>query len=150
MHRIEGTLHSARHISAPGFAKPGRSRGAKAKGRAYEKAVGRFALPKAVAGQWWEAEDATGKFFCQTDFVLRWRDVLVVVEAKYTWTMDGHRQAQELYAPIVELAMKRRTVGLVVCKRLVPGAPKVCERVDDAIGQALAGAALPVWQWLGP
>lgn len=152
MHQIRGELRWARPRTKPSFAS-GRPRrtGAKAKGLAYESQV-KNVLGNAVSGQWWEAEDAAGAFICQTDFVLKGPGgTLVVVEAKYTWTLEGHRQISQLYRPVIEKATGRRVYGVVVCKKLVAGSgASIYGTLMEALEGAIAGVPMPVWHWLGP
>jgi hypothetical protein len=103
----------------PGFIPESRPRGVKALGKRFEDAVeGEIG---GVRGQWFEFEDANGLGWCQTDFILRRGDLLVVLECKHTWTPDGFRQLHGLYLPVVERWSGREVLGIQVCKRLVPG-----------------------------
>jgi len=112
-------LVSARAIERPSNIPVSQPRGAKAAGLRYERALARM-LPGATHGQWWEFWDANGRGVCQTDLFLTVGDAVVVVEVKYTWTLVGHGQLENLYLPVLRKATGREVIGLVACKKLVP------------------------------
>lgn len=147
---IRGLVWATKAERPPGFPLR-RPRGAKALGLRYEAALAR-AVPGALHGQWWEFCDAAGKGFCQTDLVLEFEAFTLVLESKYTWTSVGHSQISQLYAPVLELALTKPVVGIVVCKVLTAGLPPDA-RVFGELGSALVAArrtAAPVvLHWLG-
>lgn len=79
-------------------------------------------------------------------------DITWVLEVKYTWVADALEKLTNLYVPVVELALERRALPLVVCKRLTPESPQpklsLFGLVPDNPNQALS----EVYQWmeLGP
>lgn len=126
-----------------------RPRGAKAAGLRYEKALAK-ALPAAKHGQWFEFEDRNGRGWCQTDLLLIRDHEVVILEAKYTWTQEGHFQVNGLYRPVVEIAFGKPAVGVVVCKVLTQQTPR------EGISGTMEGAVLAwrtyghgIWHWLG-
>lgn len=126
-----------------------RPRGAKGQGLKYERDFAK-ALPSAMHGQWFEFWDANGRGWCQPDFLLRVGETIVVLECKYTWTPLGRGQIGQLYKPVVEAAFGARAVGVVVCKHLIPEAPKSVPGLEEAIRLAVAGKE-SVLHWLaGP
>ena len=126
-----------------------RPRGAKAFGTRYERALGR-GLPYAVRGQWWRFEDGNGYGACQTDFLFSVGRIIVVLEAKYRWTFEGHQQLEALYQPVVRAALERDVVGIVVCKILASGMKGLAltGSMRDAVGLALRGSRV-VLHWIG-
>lgn len=126
----------------------GRARGVKAYGIRYEKAIGKQFSAES-RGRWFEYEDREGRGYCQVDFLLGQLGRLVVVEAKYTWTLDGHRELETLYLPVVEEAFGLPARGVVVARNLTADTldyAEVFHRVEDA---ASAGAKRSVWHWMG-
>ena len=149
MHRKVEGLCFAQRGEGPGFG-TSRKRGAAAAGRAYEKALAKACGSAFEKGVWWRFTDANGPGWCQTDLVA-FGDEILVLEAKYSWVPEGHTQISQLYAPVIGFALKKPVLGIVVCKRLVPGMPKnirVCGTLDDALLEAARGRT-PVLHWFG-
>lgn len=127
----------------------GRPRGAKAAGLRYERLLAK-ALPAAKHGQWFEFEDQNGKGLCQVDLMIQLLSGVLILEAKYTWTAEGHAQIEQLYMPVVAAAWGVPTAGLVVCKKLVPGMQGVAVAGDlDTALRHLAVGQRTVLHWLG-
>lgn len=127
-----------------------RPKGAKAHGLRYEKAVAK-ALPFARHGQWFQFLDVNGLGTCQTDLLLEFPELVVVLEAKYTWTLTGHVQVERLYKPVVEKALGKPVVGMVICRTLLDeramGQVLVVSRLMEAI--AWCQKKRTVLHWLG-
>lgn len=147
-HCIRG-LRWARVASRPPTIPFSRAVGAKAAGLRYERSLAR-GIYQAKHGQWWEYEDRDGPGWCQTDVILDQGGLVVVLEAKYTWTEVGDRQLSNLYLPVVSLALELPTVGVQVCKVLTTETPRGLVRATlaDAIALARTGAK-PCLHWLG-
>lgn len=95
-------------------------RGAKAAGLRYEARVA-AAIPIAQHGQWFEFEDRNGMGWCQPDIIAKVLErQIIVLEVKYTWTMEGHRQLESLYLPVLEAAFGCRVWGMLIARRLLP------------------------------
>ena len=143
-------LEWARQCARPQCIPVGRPRGAKAQGLRYERLLA-SRLPLAKHGQWFEFTDGRlGHGYCQPDFLLMLPEVTVILECKYTWTVDGHLQIERLYKPVVAEALGKPAVGIVVCKRLeaeMRGVSIVGD-LKMAISLAVAGHR-PVFHWLG-
>jgi hypothetical protein len=137
MTRVVSGLKWARPIARPRVIPFTRPRGKKAAGLRYERALAQQ-FDRCVPGQWWEFQDENGHGYCQTDLVTSVTPggTLVVLEAKYTWTLEGHHQLEMLYLPVVAWATKRRVLGVLVCKVLVP---KMADFVTEVWGD-LSGA----------
>lgn len=129
-----------------------RPRGIKALGTRYEKLVAKQ-LPYAQHGVWWQYRDSNGRGLCQTDFLLDDPKVPVILECKHTWTAEGMEQLEELYIPVVSMALGRPAIGIQVCKHLVPWAKsKISYCLSQAILEA-EGSSSPVtlhWRGLSP
>lgn len=127
-----------------------RPRGAKAHGVRYENLLAK-GVPLARHGQWFQFIDRDGHGTCQTDLLLEFPELVVVLEAKYTWTIMGHVQVERLYKPVVEKAFGKPCVGLVVCKALRDecemGGAMVVHRLMDAL--AWCQKKRTVMHWLG-
>lgn len=148
MRKISG-LSFARLCERPGCIPKSLPRGRKAAGLRYERELAK-ALPAAMHGQWVEFWDAGGKGWCQPDLILDTQLGLVVLEAKYTWTEEGHQQIERLYVPVLEKIFARPVVGMVVCRTLVPEVELgwVCRDLDSAIRRAASGHRT-VLHWIG-
>lgn len=123
-HRTIQGLIAASRCAAPGFAKGGgrgRGKGPKSRGLKYERELGSALGPDWQHGCWFHYFDARGSGYCQTDFLRELEDCVVVLEAKLSWVPEGHTQLEGLYRPVVERTFGKPMVGLVVCRRLVPG-----------------------------
>lgn len=129
----------------------GRPRGAKAQGLRYERALAR-ALPWAKHGQWFEYRDRLGLWHCQVDLLAELPSgEALVIEAKYTWTMAGHAQIDQLYRPVVGMALRKPVIGLVVCRTLLPETARMAKVTGD-LGEGIELARQGhrvVTQWLG-
>jgi hypothetical protein len=114
--------------------------GAKRDGIRYENALAK-ALPDALHGQWFEYVDGSGEHrWCQTDFLIIGDSRVLIIECKLSWTLEGHRQINELYCPVVSRALERECWG-IVCRALIYGT------LDDAV--ARWGEQQGVcWNWL--
>jgi hypothetical protein len=125
---------------------------AKAAGLAYERALARQLGPEATPGQWFEFCDSAGHGWCQTDLLLVGRQQVLVMEVKYSWVPDAQAKLAGLYLPVVQRALGRPALGLVVAKRLTVetrGQARVAASLGDAVALARAGQKV-VWHWLGP
>jgi hypothetical protein len=62
---------------------------------------------------------------CCPDILLHDDEVGItwVIEVKYTWVSEAIAKLRDLYCPVVELALSRKTEPLVVVKRLTPESP---------------------------
>lgn len=130
-HRIIDSVREAvARPEGPWGGRASRPRGAKALGVRYEKALA-AALPDAKRGQWWEFVDSNGPGWCQTDLMVEGERSVLVLEAKYSWVMQGHTQLELLYRPVVELALGKPLLGVVVCKSLRAGMPPDVRVVGD-------------------
>jgi hypothetical protein len=118
MRRIRGLKWAKQLHEWPDSIPRPRPRGVKAYGRRYESLVAKALGPDAIHGAWWEYKDANGPGLCQTDFLIVGAMALVL-ECKHTWTLEGIEQLQDLYLPVVAMALGKRTIGVQVCKNLV-------------------------------
>ena len=117
-----------------------RLRGVKALGGRYEVAVAKQLGRDARKGVWWSYHDINGPGLCQTDFIILGEIWAVILECKHTWTAEGMEQLKDLYMPVVERALDRRTLGIQVCKHLVPHhTGPVYDVLEDAVNAARTG-----------
>lgn len=158
-HRVVMGLEEVRLGPGPfvGKAKP-RASGTKALGLRYEKALAKL-IPEAKHGLWINFKDLNGWGWCQPDLLVRnfrWkmatgREQLwtLILEAKLSYTVNGHLQIEELYAPVVERLWGQPCLGIVVCKHLSDAAePKI---ITDNLRQALdlAARGRSILHWMG-
>lgn len=78
---------------------------------------------------WFAYQDARAreetKFCCPDVIAFSPEDEFVTVfEVKRTWIPEAALKLQELYLPVVSRALGIPAVGVVVCKNLVPEAPR--------------------------
>lgn len=146
---IDG-LKYAVTCGVPGHVGVSRPRGAKAHGVRYERQVAK-AIPDARHGQWFQFIDQNGHGTCQTDLLIEFPELVVVLEAKYTWTPEGHFQVDRLYKPVVERAFGKPCHGLVICRALRDeremGSVLVVHRLMEAISWCQRKRT--VLHWLG-
>lgn len=126
----------------------GRARGVKAFGVRYEKTLAKQ-FPSEARGKWFEFEDRNGLGFCQVDLLLGQLGRLIVLEAKYTWTLAGHVELETLYLPVVEEAFGLPVKGVQVCRNLTPQTLDVAEIFHSVESAARAGGGRSVWHWMG-
>lgn len=148
-YRVVRGLVRARVCDRPAGIPYTQARGAKAAGLRYERDLARGIIG-AKHGQWFEYWDAKGLGHCQPDIIIRLPWGVLILEAKYTWTEEGHGQVERLYAPVVSKALELPAVGMVVCKVLTTGTPRnlVHSTMTEAVASALAGRRT-VLHWLG-
>lgn len=140
MARVVRGLRYAAKSDPPPAHRPGKPRGAKAHGVRYERELAK-ALPDGAHGQWFQFVDENGHGWCQPDLLLEFPRHVVILEAKYTWTWEGHMQVDRLYVPVVSRAMGKPAFGLVVCRALI-------EDMGDVLIQSHLGEA-SIWAQRG-
>jgi len=129
----------------------GRPRGVKALGLRYERELAKV-LSGARRGVWFEFEDSRGHGFCQVDFLVPVGGRPVVLEAKYTWTLEGHEELEGLYLPVMRgVRGLERALGLVVCKKLTEGTLASARSFGDLTSAVewAEGGERAVLHWIG-
>lgn len=127
-------------------------RGAKAKGVAFEKSLLAALGEKARGGVWLEFQDQNGRGYCQPDILLKLAPrTVLILEAKYTWTLEGHQQLENLYRPVVRAALGGRDWlihTVEVCKILTGETPRGCvhSTLREAVSASLQGR-MAVLHW---
>lgn len=142
---ISGLTYAARAVCP--FPDHSRARGAKALGLRYERAIGWELPDDAEHNPWFSFHDANGRGHCSPDYMFLAQGTMVLIECKYTWVPEAHTQLSQLYAPVVERALGYPTIGIVVCRNLIPAMPKHLQ-VCSSLAQALAiakGGGKAVW-----
>lgn len=140
---VDGLVWAKAAVSGP-FGKS-RARGVKALGVRYESSVLKaLSGHKAVGGKWFEFWDKNGHGWCQPDIIIPGSKRVLVLEAKHSWVAEGHTQIDRLYRPVVESALGKEVVGIVVCKYLreMPKETVVCSSLREALAKALEGAVV--------
>jgi hypothetical protein len=148
--RVEGLRWARRLEERPSCIPVGRPRGQKADGVRFERMLAQAFHPSSH-GVWWEYSDRNGRGYCQTDFVFRSGETLVILECKLTWKPEAEFQLTRLYKPVVSEAMKTDRVSIlsvVVCKNLIRGLDRrVCGSLEESL--EVRDAGIPVWHVLG-
>lgn len=150
MSRVVSGLILARRCPRPRGIPVSRPRKAsKVAGLRYERELAK-ALPVGLHGAWFEFWDDNGPGHCQPDILVDLGSRMLVLEAKYTWVEAGHGQIEHLYRPVVEMALGKPTIGVVVCKVLTPEVVRswVCRGLEEAIQRAGTGSRT-VLHWIG-
>ncbi len=116
----------------------------------YEKALAK-AIPPAEAGPWFEFSDRNGPGWCQPDLVLEGKDSVLVLEAKFSWVASGHSQIGLLYRPVLQKALGKPVLGMVVCRNLRPELPASIQVVTGlrAGMEFLRAGKAVVLHWIG-
>lgn len=129
----------------PKYSPKGNSSAAKA-GLRYERALARaLGCPKDWShGMWLEWEDSAGVHWCQPDLVTFQPGLVICLEAKLRWTLEGHRQLEELYLPLLGKLVGGRVIGAQVCKFLLQDSPPAAYSLEEALR-----GARPLVHWLG-
>lgn len=129
-----------------------RRKGAKAAGLRYERALA-SALPFALHGQWFDFFDAGGPGYCQPDFIARFINRPLIIEAKMSDVEGGRQQLRYLYEPIVARALGSEPIAVVAVRHLsalreTEGLYRVCETLRGAILSAeREPKRLAIWHW---
>lgn len=83
---------------------------------------------------WFIFADTMGKDYCSPDFLLHLcNGSIIVAEVKLTWNAQAIAKLNDLYVPVVAKALCTRTMPLVICKKLVPNAPKAEYTISSAL-----------------
>lgn len=134
--------------SVPG---PGRPRGAKRLGYKYEadfaKALAEKYPAAVLFGQWFQFNDRNGKGYCQTDIILKTTKINIIFECKLTDVDTGRSQLSHLYFPVVEKALGKPVLGIVVTRHL--SKETLMHLVVDTLKDAVLSAqtCIPTLHW---
>lgn len=101
-------------------------------GLRYESRIGkelqRFVAAKTFSNlehtPWFGFSDTYGTASCSPDYLLWFEGRAIIVEVKLTWVEVAKHKLDELYCPVVSLALQCPVLPLVICKYLNPQAPK--------------------------
>ena len=95
---------------------------------------------------WFAFTDKWGRGQAVPDFVILVDDIALIIEVKLSWVPMAGDKLLGLYAPVVGMALGRRTKLLVICKHMAPGVIAVTRSLRSAID---LNASVPTLQWLG-
>jgi hypothetical protein len=146
--QITGLKWARRLPARPACIPASRPRGSRAAGLRYERALAK-SLPAALHGCWFEFEDANGHGYCSPDLILSQSNLLVILEAKLSFTLDAVPQL-DFYSTIVEKALRKYTVPIIVTKYLRDVPPNFVIQSD--LEYAILSARrqqLTILHWLG-
>lgn len=122
-------------------------------GLAYEKKVlkalsttARSMGAQVEAQPWFRFVDGHGRGQAVPDALFHFGDRTLVIEIKYTFTLDAVVKLHGLYVPVVKAAYKTRVYPLIICKNLTPGALATVSQLNAAFDLP---AHIPTLQWLG-
>ena len=123
------------------FVKPKGSTPAAKLGLRYERNVGkqlewhekRGNFIRLEKNPWFTFHDEAGSAFCSPDFLLHLDHGIVVVEVKLKWVEQAIAKLQQLYCPVVEVALGKPARPLVICRYSATGAPQSAVTLREAI-----------------
>ncbi len=82
---------------------------------------------------WFSFTDSCGTNYCCPDFILHAPRGVFVVEVKYTWVPSAVEKFRALYSPVCAHVAQEPVYSLIICKNMVPGAPKPRSSLGDAL-----------------
>lgn len=151
--KIRG-LKSARPLSEPPsrFKTSPKLKGSRAKGKTYERLVGRKLKRRIENGElnadlvserWFAFEDDNGFGYCQIDHYLVCPGFIVLIECKLTQTDSAEDQLKKLYEPILRQVYQCPVITVQVCKNLRRHPANALGDIRDIIEYPRAG----LWTW---
>lgn len=133
------------------FPKPRPSNDAARVGLQYERRVGKELKYYQTRGKfvrvehnpWFTFYDSCGMGNCCPDFLLWLDNKVIIVEVKLTWVEVAIHKLENLYGPVVGMALNMPTESLVICRNLAANAP----RPKLTLSEALAAPTNPLLLW---
>lgn len=134
-----GLLGASRALRA--YYKPRASNAASRRGLQYENRVGKELLRLVTEGHfkrlehgpWFTFTDVYGLANCSPDFLLWCDQGVVVVEVKLTWVEVAMHKLNDLYVPVVSLALQQPIATLVICRNITISAPRATFTIREAL-----------------
>lgn len=123
------------------FASPKGSNPAAKLGLRYERKVGkelewhtsRGNFVRLEKNPWFSFYDEAGSATCSPDFLLHLDHGIVVVEVKLKWVPYALLKLEQLYCPVVSVALNKPTRPMIICHYLALGAPAGATSLREAI-----------------
>lgn len=123
------------------FPKPKPSNTAAKLGLRYENNVGKELMLHVNRGNfidlehnpWFTFYDTFGMSNCCPDFLLRLDQGIVIVEVKLTWVEVAMAKLEELYCPVISLALGAFVRPLVICRNITRLAPPPTFTIREAL-----------------
>ena len=117
--------------SAPAYPKPKPTNLAARAGLQYENRVDRELKRHLTLGNfthvehnpWFQFSDLYGVAACSPDFILLSERELTIVEVKLTWVDVAIRKLNDLYNPVISMALQRPVFPLLICRNLTRESP---------------------------
>lgn len=145
------------HQAPAAFRKSPKLKGCRAKGKTYERTVGRKLanrikngllnfgsdMPTIHSEQWFYFRDMNGSGYCQTDHYLKYENFIVLLECKLTQSNDAIKQMALLYRPVLEHIYGLPVIPVQVCKNLRYNPPNLIVDIEDL----LAEPKIQLWTW---
>ena|ERR1700735_131891 len=123
-------------------------------GLSYQRKVNRAleVTAKAIGAQyeaepWFQFTDGHGRGQAVPDGLFHFADLTLVIEIKYTFTIDALVKLRGLYLPVVGATTLMRLRPLIICRSLTPDAIPTVLDIRQAC--ALSGAHCPTLLWRG-
>lgn len=104
---------------------------------------------------WFEYAGTFGSALCVPDGLIsmqtgEYKEIVFVLEVKLTYTPEAIEKLLDTYCPVVAKAFGLPATPVVICKNLIPGAPKALPTFFGAVEAWRMGATeFPLVQWLG-
>lgn len=129
------------HRATREFPKPKPSNAAAKVGLMYERKIGRELgafvkrgyLDDIEHNPWFTFYDSCGIGNCCPDFILTTPQGLIIVEVKLTWVEQALAKLNDLYLPVVSIALNAPVKPLVICRNVTPMAPRASYTLGDAL-----------------
>jgi hypothetical protein len=137
------------------FPKPRPSNPAAKLGLRYEANVGKQ-LQRHVTNEhfdrlehnpWFSFYDTFGYANCCPDFILWYNNRAIVVEVKLTWVEVAIAKLEDLYLPVVALALCVPVAPLVICRNVTRNSPRSYTSLTEAL---TSSERLLHWPQTGP
>lgn len=113
------------------FSLPPPKRASAKDGLRYERKIGKQLEAHVAAerflklekGPWFSFEDDYGAGNCCPDFLLHLPDSIIIVEVKLTWVEVAIHKLNDLYNPVVSVALGKPCFPLIICRNITPASP---------------------------
>lgn len=137
-------------MQKPPSLKPKKLKGARAKGKTYERKVGKKLAYRADklnielrSQEWIEYEDTNGYGYCQPDYYFICNGFIILAECKLTYTEQAFNQMTQLYMPVLKHIYKVPVIPVQVFKNLRCHLPNMVRDITDIYDKPKHG----LWNW---
>lgn len=137
-------------MKKPPSLKSKKLKGARARGKTYERKVGKQLAKRAEklsvdlkSQEWLEFTDANGYGYCQPDFYFVCDGFVILVECKLTQTQTAFDQMTKLYMPVLKHIYAMPIIPVQVFKNIKRHTPNLIKDITDLYDEPKHG----LWNW---